>query len=170
MLELGKVNRVVAIGKADFDIEYDGVRTFNLRANNTSERDTWVSSLNFLRDIKDKMGDPSNSIRSQSQAAYFNNDSFASSRNSSGSFTGKESWKLSNLDKEAVLGVIEEEHHEIAKQYKETDQELSEMALERKGILSYIEEIPITQRKSRVKYGFLKKSGRGKISIDHKRW
>ena len=116
------------------------------------------------------MGDPSTNIRSQSQAAYFNNDSFASSRNSSGSFTGKESWKLSNLDKEAMLGVIEEEHHEITKVYKESDQELSEIALEKKGILSYIEEIPVAQRKSRVKYGFLKKSGRGKISIDHKRW
>ena len=116
------------------------------------------------------MGDPSANIRSQSHAAYFNNDSFASSRNSSGSFAGKESWKLSNLDKEAMLGVIEEEHTEIKTVYKESDQELSEIALEKKGILSYIEEIPSEKRKPRVKYGFLKKSGRGKISIDHKRW
>lgn len=132
VLDIGKVSNIVINGKYDFNIEYDGVRTFELRANNTSERDTWVQCLNFLRDMKEKMGNQVDNFRSQSQAAYFNNDSFASSRNSSGSFSGKESWKVSNLDKEAVMGVIDEEDKVQASEgYKESDHELSSIALEK---------------------------------------
>jgi len=43
VLEIGKMNSIKAKDKLDFHIEYDGQRTFELRANNTSERDTWVS-------------------------------------------------------------------------------------------------------------------------------
>lgn len=70
-------------------------------------------------------------LRSQSQAAYFNNDSFASSRKSSGSVSSKESWRLSNLDKEALLGVIEEEEKEVAPSFRESDKDLSTIALDK---------------------------------------
>lgn len=36
--------------------------------------------------------------------------------------------------------------------------------------MSYIEEIPEEKRKSRIMYGFLRKAGRGRIKVDHKRW
>lgn len=88
------------------------------------------------------MGSQLDRLRSQSQSAYFN-DSFAStSRESSGSFTAKDSWKVKNIDKEALFGVIDEE----AKDTKD-EGDLSEKALETKGILSYIEEIPLLKRK-----------------------
>lgn len=110
------------------------------------------------------MGDQLDSVRSQSHAAYFN-DSFASNRrSSSGSFASKEAWKLNNLDKEALMGVIEEDKDDT------NDKDLSELALDRKGINTHIEEIPKNMRKSRIMYGFLKKAGRGKIGIPHKRW
>lgn len=165
VLEIGKMNSITEYGKYDFSIEYSGQRTFELRADNTNERDSWVKCLNFLRDVKEKMGNQLDSIRSQSQAAYFQKDSFASGggRESSGSFTDKESWKINNLDKEALLGVIDEEA-------KDNDQTLNELALEKKGILSYIEEIPTKIRQKRIMYGFLRKSGRHRISVDHKRW
>lgn len=113
------------------------------------------------------MGDQLDSFRSQSQAAYFN-DSFVSGggRSSSGSFSGKQGWRLNNLDKEALLGVIDENE----KQDEDSDTKLSEIALEKKGILTHIEEIPLFKRKSRILYGFLRKAGRGKIAIPHKRW
>lgn len=154
-------------GAKEFSINYDGQRTFNLKAANTSERDSWVRCLLFLRDVKEKMGSQLDSFRSQSQAAYFNPGSFVGgSRESSGSFSGKDSWRISNLDKDALFGVmeegtIEEELH---------DKDLSEIALDKKGILTHIEEIPHDKRKTRVMYGFLRKAGRGKLAIPHKRW
>lgn len=172
VLEIGKMNTIKPKGKNEFDIEYDGQRTFELRADNTTERDNWVKSLNFLRDMRDKLGSQIDTARSQSQA-YFNSDSFVSSRrgSSSTSFSGKESWKVSNLDKEAMLGVIDEEEKEVV--YQEAtidDKKLSEIALDKKGILTYIEDIPLKKRKSRMMYGFLRKRGRGKLGLDHKRW
>lgn len=167
MLDIGKIVDVKSSGKKEFNIEYDGVRTFELQASNTSERDTWVQCILFLRDIKEKMGSQLDSFRSQSDAAYFDGGSFASSRESSGSFSNKQSWRLTNLDKDAVLGVIDED--EKVKD-TENDSKLSEIALEKKGIQTYIEDIPNEIRRSRVMYSFLKKAGRGKISIPHKRW
>jgi hypothetical protein len=112
------------------------------------------------------MGNQLDSFRSQSEA-YFNNGSFISgARESSGSFSGKDSWRIPNLDKEAMLGVIDEDKLDD----RQFDKDLSEKALEKKGILTHIEEIPYDKRKTRVMYGFLRKAGRGKIAIPHKRW
>lgn len=123
------------------------------------------------------MGAQLNNFRSQSQAAYFNNDSFVSNRrkSSSGStFSGKESWRVSNLDKDAILGVIDEEDKVNVMNKDDDDKMLSEIALDKKGIMTYIEEIPKKKRESRMMYGFLKKRSRNKIGtkmgVDHKRW
>jgi hypothetical protein len=167
VLDLGKIVSVTPQGKKEFNIDYDGVRTFELQASNGSERDTWIQCIIFLRDIKEKMGSQLDSFRTQSEAAYFDEGSFASNRNASGSFSNKQDWRISNLDKESILGVIDEEDKA---QDSGNDNNLSEIALERKGILTHIEEIPLEVRKSRVMYGFLKKAGRGKLSIDHDRW
>lgn len=43
VLDIGKINDVKIQGKNEFHIHYDGQRNFELKANNTSERDTWVS-------------------------------------------------------------------------------------------------------------------------------
>jgi hypothetical protein len=142
VLEIEKINNVTESDKTDFAIEYDGQRTFQLRAKSKNERDTWVHCINFLRDVKEKMGSQLDRLKSQSISAYFN-DSFASeSRESSGSFAGKETWKLKNIDKEALLGVTDEESKDT-----KNESDLSEKALEVKGILSYIEEIPLIKRK-----------------------
>lgn len=48
VLEIEKINKVTESGKTEFNIEYDGQRTFQLSAKSKNERDTWVQCINFL--------------------------------------------------------------------------------------------------------------------------
>jgi len=93
-------------------------------------------------------------------------------RSTSNSFSDKESWKVANLNKDSLLGVIDEEE-KMTSAYEDVgvdDKQLSEIAMDKKGILNYIEDIPSKKRLSRLMYGFLRKRGRGRVGIDHKRW
>ena len=73
------------------------------------------------------------------------------------------SWKFKNLSKEVVDTVT------IGK-YTDMEQ-LSEIALERKGMAGYLKNMGEEMRHSRVLYGFVKKrSEQAKIKFNQDRW
>ena len=91
-----------------FSIDYDDEKLFHLKAKNGKERDEWVEAIQFLMEVKDKLG---NAIeeRSISVLSYISgNSSVTGSSEDSTSKKGR-SWKTENVGKDDLMGIIDED-------------------------------------------------------------
>lgn len=149
---------------------------FELRAKTKEIRDQWVEALEFLCDVREKLGTMSDE-RSVSVATYFSVDSkvdrsaSVTSQDVKGSKNSK-SYKYQNLGKEEVMGIMNDDQIDLSSIDKKLSQQKkqSEEIIEKTGIWNYISKIPEKKLKSRVMYGFLGKPTRGAIKVEKMRW
>jgi len=122
-LALSKVKSIEGHGKNEYVhlnfrllVDFDGEWTFHLWAETTIERDKWLKSIEFLKDIEEKISNEINWDRTTSESSYFNvEDKSWSSSETFKKDQGKvkESWRLDNLDKESIESVAADKYNEM---------------------------------------------------------
>ena len=157
-----------------FTFNYDGEKDFELRAKSKTDRDEWVEAIEFLIEIREKLGNMVDE-RSVSVSTYFSVDTPIVEKTDEGSSKSKgssKSYKYANLGKDEVMGIMDDENdqfHNIDKQLSNQKKQ-SEQILIETGIWDYISQIPDNKRNWRVQYGFLGKPTRNALKIEKSRW
>lgn len=146
---------------------------FELRTKNKEERDEWVEALEFLIDIREKLGNMANE-RSVSVSTYFSVDTPVVGQSDTNLEKQKssKSYKYSNLGKDEIIGIMDEDSGQLDSMDEQlgTQKKLSETILNSTGIWDYISQIPEEKRNNRVMYGFLGKPNRTALKIAKTRW
>ena len=123
---------------------------FELKAKTKSERDGWVEAIEFLIEIREKLGNMVDE-RSVSVSTYFSVDTPVIDKSDEGSMKSKsssKSYKYSNLGKDEVIGIMDDENdqlHHIDKQLSNQKKQSEEILVET-GIWDYISQIPERKR------------------------
>ena len=144
-------------------------KIFDLKAKNKADRDEWVNALEFLIDLKDKLGNMGES-RSTSISSYFSEDSGIVENKTDRGSKGKNSHKYDNIGKEELMGIMEEDEDQMQLLSNSKDHKKSEAILKSTGIWDYISNIPEKLKKSRIMYGFFNKPNRTRLKLEGKRW
>ena len=147
---------------------YDGEKVFELRAKNRKDRDEWVNALEFLIDLKDKLGNMGTD-RTASTSSFFSDSQIGENKIDKDP-KGKKSYRYSNIGKEELMGIMEDEDDQVNLLGDSKDHKKSEAILRSTGIWDYISNIPENLRKNRIMYGFFNKPNRTILKLERKRW
>jgi len=147
---------------------YDGEKVFELRAKNRKDRDEWVNALEFLINLKDKLGNMGTD-RTASTSSFFSDSQIVENKIDKNP-KGKKSYRYSNIGKEELMGIMEDEDDQVDLLGDSKDHQKSEAILRSTGIWDYISNIPENLRKNRIMYGFFNKPNRTKLKLERKRW
>lgn len=166
---------LIALFRLTFN--YDDEKVFELKAKSKTDRDEWVEALEYLIEIKEKLGNITDQ-RSATITSYFSDTSPIVDDSEKGSGKKNKSYKYANAGKNEIMGLMEEGQDPTTMFDENLKNQLkkSESFLTSSGILDDIEHIPENQRVPRIMYGFLGKPARGALSnfkslnIEQKRW
>ena len=156
---------------------YDDEKVFELKAKSKTDRDEWVEALEYLIEIKEKIGTITDQ-RSATITSYFSDTSPIIEEGQKGSGKKNKSYKYANAGKDEIIGLMDE-GQDLTTMFDDNlknQLKKSETFLKSSGILDDIEHIPEQQRVPRIMYGFLGKPARGALSnlgalkIEQKRW